>query len=379
MSVLVFIIILSFLVIIHELGHFFVAKWRKVKVEEFGLGYPPKIASLFKWKNTLFSLNAIPFGGFVRLDGEDGESSDVETKSSIKTDSKEGPFYSKSALSRLAIILAGPIVNFLFGALAFSIIFSFVGIPVSLNGQPRIEAVVEDSPASEANILEKVNITGFIVGEDYFAMDSINDVQEFVSDHRSETVTVVTSGTCVEESCEEILQEFDIYLRSEEETPADQGSMGIIFSETYFKEYPWYERPFRGMVYGVNQAIFMGLMMVQALGNILMSLFSGNGVGAEIAGPVGIVHQAQQSNLAAEGFLTILSFTGMLSINLAIMNLLPIPALDGGRALFIILEKLVGKKRINRLEGYANFGGYIFLLGLIILITVKDIWSIISG
>ena len=378
MSVLIFIIILSFLVIIHELGHFFVAKWRKVAVEEFGLGYPPKVASLFKWKGTVFSLNAIPFGGFVRLEGEDGDGQEEKKELSAQKN-KEEPFYSKSVLSRLAIILAGPIVNFLFGALAFSIIFSFVGIPAFLDGQPRIESIMEESPAAKVGLPENVNIIGFSINDSYYPMDSIKSVQEFVSEHRSETVNISTSGVCDGLSCAEISQQFEIYLRSLEETPENQGSMGIAFAETYFKDYPWYERPFRGVVYGVKQAIFMGVMMIQALGDILASIMAGNGAGAEVAGPVGIVHQAQQSNLAGEGFLTILSFSGMLSINLAIMNLLPIPALDGGRAMFIILEKIIGKKRVNKIEGYANYGGYVLLLGLIILITVKDVWRIFTS
>ena len=116
MSVLIFILVLSFLVIIHELGHFLVAKWQGVKVEEFGLGYPPKILSLFRWKGTLFSLNAIPFGGFVRMEGEYGEE-ETDKKAPYSKDDKEQPFYAKSALPRLLIILAGPFVNFLFGGL----------------------------------------------------------------------------------------------------------------------------------------------------------------------------------------------------------------------------------------------------------------------
>lgn len=378
MSVLIFILVLSFLVIIHELGHFLVAKWRGVKVEEFGLGYPPKLFTLFRWKGSEFSLNAVPFGGFVRMEGEDGgiSSMDDETQLSGKV-LEEEPFYKKSALSRMLIILAGPFINFLFGIVAFSLIFSYLGVPTSLDGQPRVEMVVPDSPAAKAGLPVNVNIVGFYEGEQLVETKTIQEVQDFVSQHRSETVKMSVSGECQRDICSEQRQEFDMYLRSQEETPADEGTMGVVFAESYFKEYSWYEKPVQGVIYGIKQAVFMGVVMVQALGEIVMNLLAGRGAGADVAGPVGIVYQAQKSNLAGEGFLTILSFSGMLSINLAIMNLLPIPALDGGRAFFIILEKILGKKRVGRIEGYANYGGYIFLLGLIISITIKDIWQII--
>ncbi len=119
--------------------------------------------------------------------------------------------------------------------------------------------------------------------------------------------------------------------------------------------------------------------MLQALGQMGSDMFSGRGVSGDVAGPIGIVHQAQKSDILTSGWMMVLSFAGMLSINLAVMNVLPIPALDGGRAMFIMLGQLVGQKRIEKLENYANYGGFILLVGLIVLISLRDISRIITG
>ena len=357
MSIIIFILILSFLVIIHELGHFFAARFMKMKVEEFGLGYPPRALKLFKWKETLFSLNWIPFGGFVSIKGE-----------AFAT----GPFHQFSTNKRLVVILAGAIVNFLFGVLAFSLVFSISGIPTRLE-QPRIGEISADSPAQEVNLPAGVNILGLRINDQLVATDTLEAVIEEISNHQGETVQLVTTGNCQQLECEEPAQEFEVYLRTVAETPAGQGSLGIIFQSVVYLDYPWYEMPFRGAWYGLVQAFWLGEVILEGLGDLLTNMVTLGQVPEEIAGPVGIVHQASTEGIFAEGFLALLSFAGMLSINLAIMNILPIPALDGGRAIFILIEKVTGRKRIARIEQYANYAGYILLLGLIISVTIRDV------
>lgn len=376
MSALIFILILSALVIIHELGHYLVAKWQKVQVNEFGLGYPPRALKLFTHANTLFSLNWIPFGGFVKLEGEDGEAD--QNKATRQPGMKA--FFERPAWSKLLIILAGPVVNFVFGIIAFSIVFSVSGIPQSLSNQARISKVVEGSPAAESGLQPDTNILGFREQNgEMVPIDNVAKVQAYVAAHKGQTVMVLFSGPCQADACAESMGETNIYLRTDAEIPPNQGSMGVVFSDYYLMRYPWYQMPFYGSKYGITQALDMGVLMLKALGQMGSDIAGGRGVSGDVAGPIGIVHQAQKSDILTSGWMMVLSFAGMLSINLAVMNVLPIPALDGGRAMFIIIGQLIGQKRIEKLENYANYGGFILLVGLIVLISLRDISRIITG
>lgn len=393
-ATVIFILILSFLVIIHELGHYFAARWAKIKVEEFGLGYPPKAITLFTYKGTPFTINWIPFGGFVKMEGEDGTdsiiedtSADLDKKSSesakTATASKkkklssvqEGPFYTKSAWQRMVVILAGVVVNFLFGVIAFAIVYSFLGIPTLID-QARIESVATDSPAALAGVPSNVNVIAIRDGSETIAITDNATGSEAVKARLGKSVVVITTGPCDGLSCQESAQEFPVYIRAEAETPEDQGPLGIRFAGQVFVHYPWYEQIIRGIAVGVEQAVLLGVFILVSLFTIVKQLFQLGQVPTDIAGPVGIVHQAQSQGIFTQGPLMILNFTGLLSVNLAVMNLLPIPALDGGRALFIVLEKFVGRARVQKIEGYANYGGFILLLGLILAVTIRDVWRI---
>lgn len=380
MSVIIFIVVLSFLVIIHELGHFFAARSMGMKIKEFGIGYPPRALKLFKWKETLFSLNWIPFGGFVAIDGEDealGETQ--ESKESTKKEVVQLPekFNAFAINKRLFVVLAGPIVNFIFGILAFAIIFSISGIPTRLD-QVRIKEVSPDSPAQKVGLMENVNLLAIEINHKNYPISSIEDAIDVIGNHRGETVSVTTTGECHDLECSPNKNTYQVYLRTEDETPAGQGSMGIVFQSVIYLDYPWYEIPFRGAWYGLMQALWLGKLILDGLGSLVSNMVTLGQIPDEIAGPVGIVHQATTEGIFAEGYLAILSFAGMLSINLAVMNVLPIPALDGGRALFILIEKLTGRKKIEKIEQYANYIGYLLLLGLIISVTIRDVIRIFA-
>ncbi|MDQ3008725.1 MAG: site-2 protease family protein [bacterium] len=371
MTLLLFVLVLSFLIIIHELGHFIMAKRAKIKVFEFGLGYPPRAIKLFTWQGTDFTLNWIPFGGFVKMEGEEGEA-EGETK-------RPTAFSEKSTLERLSVILAGVTVNFLFGVIAFATVFSFMGIPYLVD-QPRIGSVNPDSPAAAAGVPTQVNILGFKIGDETITTTSSTEVRDVVESNQGQSVTVLTTGSCTELSCEERLQEFPLTIRNRGETPANQGLLGVTFAPVVeYQFYPPYEMPFRGMWYGIQQALGLGLLIIQSLGDLITGLFTRGTVPAELSGPVGIYDQTEKSGVFNQGFLAILNYTGILSINLAIMNLLPIPALDGGRALFILIEKIVGKGKVARVEQIVNASGMAMLLGLILLITARDVWRIFQS
>lgn len=369
MALLAFILILSFLVIIHELGHFFAAKWAGVKVEEFGLGYPPKAAVLFRWRGTDFSLNWIPFGGFVRMAGEE---------QTTNTSKKATDFLAASRWKRLVIILAGATVNFLFGVVAFTTLFSFMGIPTPLE-TARIAEVAENSPAAQAGIPTGVEIRAGSVGDaGDQPLTTPSEVISFVQEHRGQTVKLVVTGSCDGTHCEENLSEHEVYVRTPEETPADQGALGVVFEPVLFVKHPFWQMPIKSTQYGVQQSLYLVEQILGALRQLAVDVFSKGSMPSDLAGPVGIVHQAQESGIFSRGWLMIISFAGVLSINLAIMNVLPIPPLDGGRAVFILLELFVSKQQTRTLEHYVNYGGYIFLLGLIALVTIRDVWRLFS-
>lgn len=289
---------------------------------------------------------------------------------------KKGDFAYASRAKRMVIILAGVTINFLFGILAFTLVYSVDGIPVQIEGA-RIDEVVADSPAAQAGLPTNVNMVGIKIGEEFTSIESSAEAIALIQKHRGETVSIAVSGPCQIDACPEIISFYEVYLRTPEETPADQGSLGVAFTEYVTVTYPWYELPFRSAWVGTQQSLTMSVAILQALGDMVTGLTQGE-IPEEVAGPVGIVYQVEQMGIFRLGPKMILAFAGMLSINLAIINLLPIPPLDGGRAVLTIAEGIFGRKRTAKIEYYLNYTGYVLLLGLIVLITIKDVWQIVG-
>ncbi|MFH1967712.1 MAG: M50 family metallopeptidase [Patescibacteria group bacterium] len=369
MAVVVFLLVLSFLIFIHELGHFIVARWAGIEVEEFGFGYPPQAVKLFKWKGTVFSLNWIPFGGFVRMKGEEPHPRAIPQK---------GEFYHVGANKRMAVILSGVIANFVFGVLAFTLVFGRLGIPQEIK-EARISQIALDSPADSAQIPENVNLLGLKIDGQLIQTQTVDSVIEVINQHRGQEVTVVTSGPCLGLICSDSINEYPAYLRLEDEIPEGQGSLGVAFDPIVYVFYPAWQMPIKSSVYGMKEALTLGQLILQVLKQTAVESVTKGRVPSDIAGPVGIVHQAQTSGLFERGWLSILSFAGMLSINLATVNILPLPPLDGGRAMFVIVEKIVGRYKSRWLERYLNYGGYVILMALIVMITARDIWRVIAS
>ncbi len=381
MPVIIVILIISFLVIIHELGHFLAAKKAKITIEEFGLGYPPRIFKVFSHQGTDFTINLIPFGGFVKLEGENGQEQNLELQQSKKNKKSQSslattPFYTKTAKQKLTVILAGAVTNLIFSIIAFAGVYSMLGIPLSLSDQARIESILPDSPASAASLPTNVNIVEIRSAAAVYKIETFSQAQEIISQNYGQQITLLLTDECQGVSCPTTTHEYQVYVRTPEETPAGAGALGIAFQDVILAFYPWYEMPFRGTWYGLKQAASFGLLILQSLGGMISQLVTSGSVSRDIAGPVGIVYEAQQGNIISDNFWMNLGFAGMLSLNLAVINLLPIPALDGGRAFFILLQKIFGKK-INKIELYANYAGFVLLLILIAAITISDISKII--
>jgi len=365
LTIVLFLLLLTFLVFIHEMGHFLTAYLFKIKIEEFGFGFPPKVRTLFHWKGIPFTLNWIPIGGFVRMEGEDGEvPAHVQT-----THAQFQPFYVRPKWQRLIVILAGPAVNFVFGILAFTIIFTKFGIPVALE-HPRIESVMEQSPGAQAGLQPGDEIISIIdQGKPVSVTSAGQFTQWALSKPDQDIVITIRRGGAQ--------QEVQIHTRDKVAIERKEGAVGVGVADEEPRFYPWYEMPIRSAIVGTQLSLEFSKQILVSLGGMASQIFSQGKVPTDLAGPIGIVDQVHKEKIFNQGFFPTLNFLGLFSINLAIMNILPIPALDGGRIVLIVVEAIVGRKRVGKVEGYLNTIGFVFLMLLIALISLKDVITLV--
>lgn len=365
-TILVFLLILTILVLIHEAGHFFVAKKLGIKVEEFGFGLPPRAFGIKKGE-TIYSINWLPFGGFVKLYGEDdaGGGKITNNKSQITNHKNlNRAFFARSPWQRALVVLAGVFMNFTLAVVIISYFFGIAGVQVP-GDQVIIREVIKDSPAYTAGLK-----TGDIIKE-------INGIK-ITSPAKLITTTKTYLGEKinlrVEEKSDNRTEVKDIQIIPRKNFPSNEGPMGIAISpNTIIKKYPLYQAPFVGLV----EALKDSWMIVSGLGLVVYQLLLHAQIPKGVAGPVGIAQLTGQ--FVAIGPLAVLSFVSLLSLNLAILNILPIPALDGGRLFFILIEGVTGRKVSARFESYAHAVGMVLLLALIVIITLSDIIRFISG
>lgn len=380
-------ILLIILILVHELGHFIAAKKSGVYVEEFGFGIPPRAFGI-KWGETLYSINWLPIGGFVRLFGEEGEHS-------AKT--KDGPalmraFYKQPTWRKSLIVTAGVIMNLILAVVVFSGVYSITGIPESADGLVQIVQVAKNSPAEEAglqmgDIVHQISLTP---PDGETVTTPVSTSQEFIdatNEHVGQTVnlhierytdaqitkTLNPDGTFTRNSGEQLI--LPALIRSE--PPADEGPLGVVIaaaSESVF--YPWWQMPFRGTWAGIEEALAWMSLILVVLGQMIAALFT-KGAAPEVGGPVEIFRAGGQ--IAQLGLIPTLRFMGVLSVNLAVLNILPFPALDGGRLVFILWEGITGKKVSSRIEHSIHNIGFAILISLIILITFNDLRRIFGS
>jgi len=342
---------------VHEFGHFTVARLFGVHVEEFGFGLPPMLIGK-KIRGTLYSLNLLPIGGFVKLSGEDAEDIDRE-KHSVKTKlGRSHYFWAKSKKERIFILLAGVTMNFLL-AIGITGFLLSRGI-IEQTSRVRIETVVAQTPAEAAGLLVGDVITG--IGEVRPMKPEM--VVAAVNSHKGElmTMTVDRNGTI-----------FSFSMVPRINPPAGQGALGVQLNNYERHVYPWREIPLKSVEVTFTRAY----QMLYSMGDMLVRLVTGQTVKSEeVSGPVGIAKVVGDS--MKYGWEAVLEIVSILSLNLAILNVLPFPALDGGRILFVVIEKL-GKKTRPAVERMIHQIGMMILLALLLLITVNDILRIVRG
>jgi len=354
MTTILFIAILALLILVHETGHFLAAKKQGVKVEEFGFGLPPRIIGR-KIGETIYSLNLIPLGGFVKLYGE--EYHEVKNK---KASSRA--FVNKKPFQKMLIIVSGVIGNFLLGWFLISFLFT-QGIKIPSNNIV-IDKITLNSPAFYAGLKEQDIITGISLYDN--TIISIKTSDDFIKEIKKygdqEIKLLITRDQ----------EKIALVIVPRKNPPKGEGPLGVSIASYTERKYPWYKAPFYGFIESVNitSKIFSELMKI--LGQVITL----QKPKVDVAGPIGIARYAGEA--IKYGLNAIVELIALLSFNLAIINIFPFPALDGGRLIFVIYEWLT-KKRINpKIERYVNTVGILFLLTLGILISINDVIKILK-
>lgn len=353
LTILTVFLIFLVLVLIHEFGHFIAAKKNGVYVEEFGFGFPPRLFGK-KIGETLYSFNLIPLGGFVKLYQEEYHEEDkIEKKSGIP---KEKGFINKKPWQKTIIITAGVVMNFLLGWVIISYLFT-TGITMP-NGI-ELNEVQPNSPAKEVGLQK---------GDRLVSIESDGKSRELKSSYELIQSAKEYAGQEVTLTIKRGSETRSFQVTPRENPPEGQGSLGVVIKQLVKTEtYPWYTAPW----YGLVEVTSMTKQIVVEILKIPVQLITTQKTNVEFSGPIGIGQVVDQARKF--GFKAILEITALLSLNLAVFNILPFPALDGGRLVFVIYEWITGKKSNQTLERYMNLAGIIILLSLSALVTINDI------
>ncbi len=371
LTLIIFLAILGVMVFFHELGHFWVARKFGVKTDEFGFGFPPRICGWrkikgkrkFFWGNedaekiesedTIYSLNWIPIGGFVKIKGEDGEA-------------KKEPdsFGSKKVWQRIAILSAGVTMNLLL-ALVCLIIAFMIGAPQVVdqdlasakveNPKIQIMSVLQGSPAENVGI--QMGDVVLSINDQTFT--EVVPLQNFINENEEQELFF---------KVQRLDEEKEFTVQAEMLAQMQEVGVGIGLAKTGIVSYPWYKSIWLGFMATVS----MFVQIIVAFYTLIKNSIIGQPLGVDLAGPIGIAVMTGQ--VARMGFVYILQFAALLSLNLAIINFLPFPALDGGRVLFLIIEKIRGKAVNQKVEQIVHASGFALLMFLVIIVTGKDLF-----
>ena len=381
-TIIVFILILSILVLIHEAGHFFVAKKLGIKVEEFGFGLPPRLFGK-KFGETIYSLNWLPIGGFVKLYGEDEAGAGKFKVQSLrfKVADTHRAFFPRPPLQKALVVVAGVVMNAILAVVIFYVFlfvsgfktslpllsdYKFFGVNQQNVRQVIVNQIAKNSPAEKANI-KPLSIIVSVNGK---PVSDSKDFVNFVNSHKGKKIELSWRDS------KSKIHKAQLIPRVV--PPKGEGAMGVALFSVANAELSYEtlaQKIFSGVVHPVNLMLYN----FDVIGNLIRVSFERKTVeplSQGVSGPVGIASITGSilsiPNLK-ERILGLLNLVGVLSISLAFFNVLPIPALDGGRLFFIMIEGIFMKKVSAKIEGYIHSGGMIVLLALIMLITFKDI------
>lgn len=338
MAILVAILVISVIILVHELGHFLAAKHVGIEVEEFSIGFGPRLTG-FHAIDTKFSVRAIPLGGFVRMLGEEDE----------EQQSAQGSYPSKTPLQRMYVIAAGPVMNFLLAILLFMLIFGVVGLPVL--SEARIGSVLPDLPAEQAGLQAGDRVLEL----DGQPVETWGELQEYIMDnpHKSINFLIQRNG-----------QQLEVPV-----TPrmtAEGAQIGI-------------SAPIQrlGIIDSIREGIRQTYEVTKVVLVSIYQIFTRQLSAKDLTGPIGIVYYVGAA--ARAGLVNVLSLAALISVNLGLFNLLPIPALDGSKLVFLTVELVRRRPLDPQKENLVHLVGFALLVSLMIVVMYRDILRFIVG
>ena len=365
MSVIIFLLVLIVLIFVHELGHFLVAKACGIRVDEFGLGFPPKMVG-YKYGETVYSLNWIPFGGFVKIFGENPDEENTTGPDSARS------MVNKPKWQQILVLVAGISFNIIFAWLIISVGF-MSGLPSSVDSYPNAHFTNTQVVVSEVAVGSPAQKAGFKSGDAIVSMSvidakgvatetlvpkSVVDVQNFISSHKGKEIAVSYAEGKV--------------TGMHKVTPAEgvvsgKAAIGVGLDLVGNLQLPVHQALYQGAIltYDVTINITVGLW------DFLKNIFIGRADLGQVTGPVGIVGLVGDASRL--GLMHLLSFVAFISLNLAVVNILPFPALDGGRVLFVIIEAIKRSPIKPKVVNAFNTVGFALLLLLMLVITFHDV------
>jgi regulator of sigma E protease len=345
MTIVIFILVLLVTVIAHEWGHFFAARKSGMTVEEFGFGIPPR---LWSWKKgeTRYSINALPIGGFVKIAGENGI--DESIPASLQFETK--PWHLKSL-----VLVAGVLCNIILAIVLFTVAYT-IGMPAIIEGgTPTVVTVVPKSAADEAGLASGDTVQSIHIGK--ISVDAIS---------------TDALHTAIEKSKEPVIISYTHQGEAKEATliPKDEDGtrrigLGIEPIDTVRKSF------FGALWSAVVQVMHLIATIWTTLASLVGGLFTSHSSSADLMGPVGLAREV--GSAATLGFTYLLAFTAAISVNLAVLNIMPFPALDGGRLIVVLLEAITRRRFSAKVVGIIHTLGFLVLLGLMIVLTVGDV------
>lgn len=360
MNIIIFILILGILVFVHELGHFLFAKLFNIRVDEFGFGYPPKMFKMFSWRGTDFTMNWIPFGGFVKIFGENDDGSE------LSDEEKAVSLVHKPRWQQTLVMFGGILFNLIFAWILFSGIF-MAGIMAPVSSAPdnykfenidlTLTSIMQKSPAENAGLQVGDIVKEYYTDESTVIVQdqSIEDIARFIQENgeNSDVGFVVLRDKKLE----------NIITKPKLGIVGDSYSIGVGMDRVGKMKLPF----FQSLWYGAKNTVSMTVEIFRGFGQLISGKVSIDAV----SGPVGIAGQV--GSAAKIGLTYLIGFAAMLSINLAVLNIIPFPALDGGRIFILLIESVIGKRLNPNIVNWINVVGFFLLIGLMLFVTVKDI------
>lgn len=384
LTTIIFLLVLTLLVFIHELGHFLAARLFKIRVDEFAIGFPPRIWGFVR-KGTRFAINIVPLGGYVKIHGENGAD---PSDPSIEKDADGNPVITPDSIlakprwQQAVVLIAGVTFNVLLAWILISLTF-MVGARSSVEGFPQdkvtdrsvmIMYVTEGGPADQAGIRSGDEIVSVV--SDATSTLSVAAIQEAIASSK-EPVTFTIIHT-LDESGKPLLGSHDtlasqaITVQPKEGVVPGKQAVGISMEEIGTVKLGF----FSSIGYGAKATWVMIDNITVGLGQFVKGLFVAEGGAKEalktVTGPVGIASIVGSS--ARQGFAALLLITAIISVNLAVINLVPFPALDGGRLLIVAIEGTIRRRLNPKVVNWVNVIGFFLLIGLMIVVSIKDVW-----